>query len=138
MMAPKVSATALPSAAPAMAANSNSNAVDATAHPALRELGKRNEAFGTWTVVVRQANVQEYEYQWQGKTNKGKNCSCLLVSFDDPSEYCMGQMRWSSKTDTKFGTLREKFTDGRAFTMTKVSFMPDAKNNTSTHPFRQL
>ena len=61
----------------------------------LRELSKRSGQFGAWTVVVRQAQVDEYEYQWEGQKRNGKTFSCILVSFDDPSEFCMGQMRWT-------------------------------------------
>ena len=37
----------------------------------LHELNKRSAQFGAWTVVVRQARVEEYEYQWEGKPRYG-------------------------------------------------------------------
>jgi hypothetical protein len=33
----------------------------------LRELSKRSAQFGAWSVVVQQAKVEHYEYQYQGQ-----------------------------------------------------------------------
>ena len=82
--------------------------------------------FGVWTVVVQQAQVQEYEYR------------CLLVSPDDPSEYCMGQMKWTSKTDGKFKTAQQKFKVGLAFTMKTVSLMTDANKQYVHSPIQTV
>jgi hypothetical protein len=110
VMTSKAPAKTLSPAAPAepKAVDSSSSAAEPSGNAAqlaktsLRELNKRTAAFGMWTVVVQQAQAQEYEYRWDGIPCIGKNCSCLLVSPDDPSEYCIGQMRWTSKTDGKF------------------------------------
>ena len=36
----------------------------------LRELSKRSAHFGAWPVVVQQAKVEHYEYQYQGQKKK--------------------------------------------------------------------
>ena len=41
--------------------------------------------------------------------------------LDEPSEYCIGQVRWISKTDDKFKKAVQKFQNGFAITMTKVA-----------------
>ena len=93
----------------------------------LRELNKRSGQFGAWAVVVQQAQVDTYEYTWDGKPRTGKTLSCTFVSSQDPTEYCIGQMRWSKKDETKFRAVQEKLVDGLAFNMTKVSIVNDAK-----------
>ena len=79
--------------------NSGSSAAQPAAPPGsaaqsvslpLRELSKRSSQFGAWTVVVRHAQVDEYEYQREGQKRNGKTFFCILVSFEDPSEYCTG------------------------------------------------
>ena len=59
-----------------------------------------------------------------------------MVSLDEPAEYCIGQMRWTSKTDDKFKKAVQKFQKGPAFTMTKVSFINDAKKKYIYQPIQ--
>ena len=75
----------------------------------LHELNKRSAQFGAWTVVVRQARVEEYEYQWEGQKRSGKTFCCLFVSAQDPTEYCMGQMRFVKKTESIFNAIQKSF-----------------------------
>ena len=102
----------------------------------LRELNKRSGQFGTWIVVIRQAQVDEYEYQWEGQKRNGKTFSCILVSIDDPCEYCIGQMKWTKKDDAKFRSIQKKLADGLSFTMTKVSVINDAKKQYINSPIQ--
>ena len=57
----------------------------------------------------------------------GKNFSCTFVSSQDPTEYCIGQMRWTKTNDNKFRAVQNKLSDGLAFIMTKLSIVNDAK-----------
>ena len=104
----------------------------------LRELNKRSGQFGSWAVVVQQAKVDEYEYQWEGKTRTGNNFSCIFVSSQDPSEYCIGQMRWNKKDENKSRSVEQKLTDGLAFSMSHVSFMKDAKKQYIHSPIQTV
>ncbi len=45
-------------------------------------------------------------------------------------------MKWTSKTDAKFKTLQQKFRDGLAFAMSKVSLILDARKQ-YVHSFIQ-
>ena len=103
---------------------SNSAAQHATLP--LRELNKRSGEFGSWAVVVRQAQVHTYDHKWKSKARTGKIFSCVFVSCQIPTEYCIGQMRWTTKGEKKFLALENKLTDGHAFIMTKVSMNNDA------------
>ena len=105
-------------------------ASDGAAHPAtlpLRELTKRSAQFGASSVGVRQAQIDTYEYKWDGKPRTGKTFSCTVVSSHDPTEYCIGQMRWSKKDENKFRSVQNKLSDGLAFIMKNVSISNDAK-----------
>ena len=104
----------------------------------LRELNKRSAQFGAWTVVVRQARVEEYEYTWQNQKKTGKTFSCLFVSTQDPTEYCMGQMRFGKENENAFKTTQQKISDGLAFTMTKVSTVGDAKKQYTHTPIQTI
>ena len=99
----------------------------------LRELSKRSE-FGAWTVVVRQAQADEYEYQWEGQKRSGKTFSCILVSSDDPSEYCMGQMRWTKKEENKFRSIQKQLIDGLVFLMMRKSPSSTMPRSSSSIP----
>ena len=83
-----------------------------------------------WNLVTNlSSQVEEYEYQYDGKKRNGKHFNCVFVSVLDPCEYCMGQMRWATKDANKFHSVEQKFKDGLAFTMTKVSIVKDAKKD---------
>ena len=83
-----------------------------------------------WNLVTNlPSQVEEYEYQYEGKKRSGTNFICVFVSVLDPCEYCMGQMRWATKDANKFHSVEQKFKDGLAFTMTKVSIVKDAKKD---------
>ena len=51
-----------------LAAAAGGTAKSSTLH--LRELSKRSAQFGAWSVVVQQAKVEHYEYQYQGQKQK--------------------------------------------------------------------
>ena len=90
-------------------------------------MNKRSGQIGGWTIVVRQPFVDEYDYVWQGAARSGKMFNCLLVSVDTPTEYCMGQMKWTKRSENIFNSLPNKFREGHAFRMTKVAFNDDTK-----------
>ena len=82
--------------------------------------------------------VDEYEYQWEGQKRVGKTFSCIFVSSTDPTEYCIGQMRFTKKIDKKFNQVQQKLSDGLAFTMTKVSIVNDAKKQYIHSPIQTV
>ena len=67
----------------------------------LRELSKRSGQFRAQSIFVQQAQDDEYDYLWQGQKKNGKTFSCILVSSEDPSEYCIGQTRWTKKDENE-------------------------------------
>ena len=135
---------AQPAAATASAAQPATQpaaASDSAAHPAtlpLRELTKRSAQFGAWSVVVTQAQIDTYEYKWDGKPRTGKTFSCTLVSSHDPTEYCIGQMRWSKKDENKFRSVQNTLSDGLAFIMKNVSISNDAKKQYIHAPIQTI
>ena len=64
---------------------------------------------------------------WQGEARSGKTFNCLFVSVDNPTEYCMGQMKWTKRSENIFNSLPNKFREGVAFRMTRVAFNDDTK-----------
>ena len=86
---------------PADSAGASDNAEQHETQP-LRELNKRSAQFGTWVVVVRQPQVDTYDYKWDGKARTGKAFSCVFVCFQDFTEYCIGQMRYTRATEQNF------------------------------------
>ena len=143
-MAPKAATTGSRAAQPATPSGSAAQPTPpsgSAAQPALlplHELNKRSAQFGAWTVVVRQARVEEYEYQWEGQKRTGKTFCCLLVSTRDPSEYCMGQMRFTKKLENTFRSVQKKISDGLAFTMSKVSIVSDARKQYTHTPIQTI
>ena len=124
---------------------SNSNAAEVAGTPGsaaqsvfvpLRELSKRSSHFGTWTVIVRQAQVDEYEYQWEGQKRSGKTFSCIFVSCEDPREYCVGQMKWTKREENKFRAIEQKLTDVFVLTTMKISLINDAKKQLIHSPIQ--
>ena len=120
-------AAAAPAAQPAPQPAAASGGAAQPASLPLRELNKRSAQIGAWAVVVQQALVDTYDYTWDGKPRTGKTLSVTLVSQQDHTEYCIGQMRWTKSSENKFRTVQEKLSDGLAFMMTNVSIVNDAK-----------
>ena len=147
-MAPKGQASKTSAAQPAAAKASagqpaaqpaaKSDSAEQHATLPLRELNKRSGQFGAWAVVVQQAQVDTYEYKWDDKPRTGKTFSCTFVSSQDPTEYCIGQMRWTKKEEHKFRTIQNKLSDGLAFIMTKVSISTDAKKQYIHAPIQTM
>ena len=136
-MAPKskipTSSTAQPAPAAASAPQPDTQPAAASGSAAqpdtlpMRELTNRSAQIGAWAIVIRHAQVDVYEYKWDGKQRTGKTFTCTFVSLENPSEYCMGQMRYTKNNENKFQTIQNKLSDGLAFIMTKVSIINDAK-----------
>ena len=74
----------------------------------------------------------------KAKKRTGKTFSCVLVSTQDPTEYCMGQMRFAKRNENTFRTIQQKISDGLAFTMTKVSIVGDAKKQYTHTPIQTI
>ena len=101
--------------------NANQSAAE---HLPLRELTPQSGGIGTWLLhVAEKPRAREYEYTWNGKSNKGKQFEMMLQSPEIGS-YCMGQYkrRGPVKTaDKEFDQNVERFKVATTWCASKVS-----------------
>ena len=71
--------------------------------------------------------MDKYEYMWQGKPRQTTNFVCVLVSRDDPRQYCLAHFKKTSQNGTKYQQALNAYKDGSRFVMSKVGFVEDAK-----------
>jgi hypothetical protein len=72
---------------------------------------------GTWDVTVWRPFEDKYEYMWQGKPRQTTNFVCILVSRDDPRQYCLAQFKKTSQNGTKYQQALNAYKDGSRFVM---------------------
>ena len=82
-------------------------------HLALSQLSKASvKAGGTWSVYAYQPHVDNYEYTYDGKAKKGSNFVVILVSVDDPRQYCQAQFRKNAKLAGKYDQVTKSIKHG--------------------------
>ena len=85
---------------------------DAKKFLALVDLNKRSARLAEFKLAVYHPIVEEYEYQWGGKTRTSKNLNCLLVDESDKTSYCNAQFKLTRISQKQFDQAVKKFTNG--------------------------
>ena len=106
--------------------------------PPLSELGSRSARIAKWQLAVFQPWVDEYEYQWDGKTKKGCCFKCLLVDVEQPSMYCHAEFKKTKSNDKTFQATVKKFTEQGIFAFEKVGLVDSVKAQYLTAPKREV
>ena len=110
-----------------------------TAHLALSLLNKVSvKAGGTWDVYMWRTYEDVYEYTWQGKVRQGTNLITILVSAEDPRQYCQAQFKKNANNATKYQLAVDAYKRGGRFVMSKVGFVEDAKPAYVSCPIKQV
>ena len=97
----------------------------------LSELNAKSAGIGSWVVQVHGMRHIRYEYQWQGKPQKGQKLECLLVTSD--GNYCQGVVRTlppragGEDPGSELKKVLQKFTSGSVWRMTKVTIAKEKK-----------
>ena len=97
----------------------------------LSELNAKSAGIGGWVVQVHGMRHVHYEYQWQGKPQKGQKLECLLVTSD--GNYCQGVVRTlppragGEDPGSELKKVLQKFTSGSVWRMTKVALAKEKK-----------
>ena len=95
---------------------------------ALADLNKASaKTGGTWDVVAFLPIKDNYEYTWQGQNRQGCTFIVTLVSRENRSQYCQGQLKKTSKNAVKFETVVKTVKHGQRFMMSNVRFVDDPK-----------
>ena len=94
----------------------------------LVELNPSSAGLGTWKVTVYIDKQQghgktEYSYNYQGKQRQGCKFSCILVSFDKPEEYCLGEAKPAKGDRSVIDKAAATFTNGLTFKLSKVQLV---------------
>jgi len=94
---------------------------------ALTELTAKSAGIGGWTLrSTEPSGIQEYTYQWQGETKKGKKYETTLV-WTDGTQYCPGVVKQAGKQAAAFQAHVEKFKVGNIFKFTNITLTTDKK-----------
>ena len=82
----------------------------------LAELNDKSAGIGTWVLKVYGMGHRTYEYQLQGKTQKGEKLECLLLAAN--GNYCQGVIKTiprkagGAHPGVKLQDMMKKFFDG--------------------------
>ena len=88
---------------------------------------KQSAKISTFKVIVCNPWKDTYEYQWEGKPRETTVWRCVLVSADDPTEYCNGEYKLTTKTKSGFEKHMKAYGHGTTLVMKAVSLVDDAK-----------
>ena len=97
----------------------------------LHELNEKSAGIGTWVLQVHGLRHIHYEYEWQGKPQKGHKLECLLLAAD--GTYCQGVIRSLPRRagghdpGSELTKMMEKFRNGSICAMTKVTPVKEKK-----------
>ncbi len=95
------------------------------------ELNKKSCGIGTWFLRVHRPVIHSYEYQWQGKPQKGHKLTCLLIS-PDSNEYCAGVAKIKKNNMVDLTALKNKFFHGSTWAFAKIQLGDDKKEYLSS------
>ena len=112
-------------AAPASAAQPGSTVENFQSLQSLRS--KQSAKISTFKVIVCNPWKDTYEYQWEGKARETTVWRCVLVSADDPTEYCNGEYKLTAKAKSGFEKHVKNYGHGTTLVMKAVSLVADAK-----------
>ena len=82
---------------------------------------------GAWDVYMWRPFEDKYEYNWKGRPRQGSNLLVILVSSDDPRQYCQAQLKNTSQNGAKYEQALTAYKHGACFIMSKVGFVEDAE-----------
>ena len=111
--------------APASAAQPGSTVENFQSLQMLRS--KQSAKISTFKVIVCNPWKDTYEYQWEGKPRETTVWRCVLVSADDPTEYCNGEYKLTAKAKSGFEKHVKDYGHGTTLVMKAVSLVADAK-----------
>ena len=63
---------------------------------------KQSAKISIFELIVSNPWKDTYEYQWEGKPRETTVWRCVLVSADDPTEYCNGEYKLTAKNKSSF------------------------------------
>ena len=82
---------------------------------------------GAWDVYMWRPFEDKYEYNWKGRPRQGSTLLVILVSSDDPRQYCQAQLKKTSQNGANYEQALTAYKHGARFIMSKVGFVEDAK-----------
>ena len=103
----------------------------------LSEMNVRSAALGSWEVAVFGPKVRTYTYTWEGKPRTGATFGTMLVSVDDPMQYCCAEVKANpAKEAAVLNKAKEKFKEGLVFKLSKVSLASNVKKQYVNTPLQ--
>ena len=97
----------------------------------LAELNDKSSGIGKWVLKVYGMRHQSYEYELQGKAQKGEKLECLLLATD--GNYCQGVIKTvprkagGADPGVELQGMMKKFFDGSTWAMSKVTLLKEKK-----------
>ena len=102
----------------------------------LRELNSQSAKVGHWIVKVHKADINEYEYMYQGQTRRGRRMDAVLISAD-ASWYCLGCVKANKQAPMSVDQAAQQFKVDTMWRLTHVNFTDDNKSYVNT-PFKHV
>ena len=116
----------IPASTPASAEQPGSTVQNFQSLQMLRS--KQSAKISTFKVIVCNPWNDNYPYQWKGKPIENTTWRCVLVSADDPAEYCNAEYKLTTRNNkTSVETHVKAYRHGTTVVMKAVTLVEDAK-----------
>ena len=100
----------------------------------LLHLTAQSARFGLWEVMIFNPTPNKRQYLYGKEQRTSFNFQCMLVSTADPSQYVLGDSHGKGMTAQKLTYLENTFKPGLVFSMSRVAFADNAKQQYNSAP----
>ena len=105
----------------------------------LAELNKASaKAGGTWVLWSYRPYEDTYEWNSKGKSGTATTFNVMLVAEDNPAQYCLGRLKKTGRSNSKYEQITSRLREGKKFVFSKVKLMDDQKTKYISCPIKTV
>ena len=104
----------------------------------LSHLTAQSARIGLWEVMIFNPTARKRSYLYGKETRTSYNFQCMLVSTADPSQYVLGDSHGKGMSAEKLNHLENTFKPGLVFSMSKVVFAENEKQQYNSAPKTEI
>ena len=90
-------------------------------------LTKQSAKIAEFKVIVFKPWEDTYAYQWEGQQRETTVWRCVLVSAEDPAQYCHGEFKLTTKNKDAYEKHKQMHKEGTTLIMSRVALVDSAK-----------
>ena len=90
-------------------------------------LTKQSAKIAEFKVIVFKPWEDTYAYQWEGQQRETTVWRCVLVSAEDPAQYCHGEFKLTTRNKDAYEKHKQMHKEGTTLIMSRVALVDSAK-----------